>query len=152
MSGLKAYNKPVLIPGGIYSDERGIIRFVNEFDVSPVRRFYTVENKDITIIRAWQAHRHETKYFHALSGSFVIAWVKPDDFINPSPLLVADFRIITAGKPEVLVVPGGYANGIKALENSSVLLVMSDKTLEESSQDMYRFDPSLWFDWNSPAL
>lgn len=149
MVEIKTYKRPEIICGGIFTDKRGTLRFVNDFDASPVKRIYTVENADTQVIRAWQAHRYETKFFHVVKGRFVIAWVRLDDFTHPSENLKADHAILSHANPEVLVVPGGFANGIRALEQDSVLLVMSDKTLEDSKNDNYRFDPALWFDWIS---
>ena len=47
------------------------------------------------------------------------------------------------------MIPLGYANGIKALETNSKLIVFSSQTLENAKKDDYRFEKNLWFDWNS---
>lgn len=44
------------INGGSASDDRGSIRFVNEFDMTPVKRFYIIKNADTELIRGWRAH------------------------------------------------------------------------------------------------
>ena len=36
--------EPELIKGGMAVDDRGAVRFVNDFDLSSVRRMYTVSN------------------------------------------------------------------------------------------------------------
>ena len=43
-------------------------------------------------------------------------------------------------KLEILRIPGGYANGFRALEQGSELLVFSDSYLEASKNDDFRFD------------
>ena len=55
--------KPMLIQGGIHSDERGALAFVNSFGMEAVRRFYLIRHSDTRVIRAWQGHRTEEKWF-----------------------------------------------------------------------------------------
>lgn len=139
--------KPHVIEGGIFTDERGIIKFVNDFTFEGIRRFYTIHHKDTSIVRAWQAHMLESKYFYVLSGAFQIAWVKIDNWTNPSMELKSENIILFGGKSEILVVPGSYANGFKAMQPDSTLLVFSNMNLEESKKDDYRFNKELWFNW-----
>ena len=42
--------------GGISVDDRGSVRFVNEFQFQNVKRFYQVENHKSGFIRAWHGH------------------------------------------------------------------------------------------------
>lgn len=137
-----------LIKGGSHTDGRGTIRFVNGFDMSPVKRFYIVTHPDTSVVRAWQGHKEEAKYFTAVRGSFLVCGVKIDNFVNPSGDLPVEKFILTDSGSSVLHIPAGYANGIKALEAGSELLVFSDKSMEEAKDDQVRFDSSLWFDWN----
>ncbi len=129
------------------SCHRGAMRFVNDFKFDDVVRFYFVKHPDTKTIRAWQGHPLEKKYFYPISGSFVVAWVKVDDFSHPSPDLPAEYHIINASKSEIIALPKGYANGIRALEENSELMIFSDKEVEESVQQSIRFSPLLWFDW-----
>jgi dTDP-4-dehydrorhamnose 3,5-epimerase len=46
------------------------------------------------------------------------------------------------------MIPGGYANGFKALEDNSRLLAFSNLSLEESRQDDYRFEKNMWKNWD----
>jgi len=142
-------NVPKIIEGGIFSDERGTIRFANEFTLHRVKRFYVIEHKDTYSIRAWQGHRLEIKYFFPIRGSFVIAWVKIDDFENPDENLKAEFTILSADKNlKVLYVPPGYANGFRALRRDSILGVFTNLSVKESNKDIVRFPADWWFDWN----
>ena len=133
-----------LTEGGIYTDARGTIGFVNDFDMKDVRRFYRITHPDTNVVRAWQGHKKETKYFTVLRGAFRVAAVKIDDFDNPSPDLKARVFTMEAGRPQVLQVAPGYANGIQAMEPDSQIMVFSDKTLEEAQGDQVRFDSSMW--------
>lgn len=144
--------EPNLIKGDCYSDERGILRFVNDFRFNDVRRFYFIKHPNISIIRAWQGHRFEKKYFYPISGSFAIAWVKIDDFENPSINLIPDYYILSANNSEIISIPKGYANGLKALEPQSEIMIFSDMNLEESIHENKRYPAEWWLDWNKPSM
>ena len=116
-------DKPSIITGGVHEDNRGRNTFVNEFDFTDVRRFYTVQNNSTETIRAWQGHKIENKYFFVTSGSFLICSVKIDDWENPSRDLPIEKFIMSANEGNILMMPAGYANGIKALEEGSKLMV-----------------------------
>jgi dTDP-4-dehydrorhamnose 3,5-epimerase len=137
-----------LIEGGSFADARGSLLFVNDFNFKSVKRFYQIVHPDTSIVRAWQGHKIEHKYFYVAQGSFVIATVRVDDFTNPSSTLQANETILTTEKPAILSVPPGFANGIKALSPKSILMVYSNLTLVESEQDSYRFDSSLRLNWD----
>ncbi len=137
-----------VIKGGSFTDTRGILQFVNAFDFQNVKRFYQIIHPHVSVVRAWQGHQIEQKWFYVGQGSFVIAWVKIDDWENPSQTLTANHIVLSSETPQIISVPPGYANGIKALEPGSVLTVFSNLTVEESSNDRWSFDPSLWMDWS----
>lgn len=67
-------NNPKIIKGGKFKDERGLIRFVNDFHFENIKRFYLIKHPDTKFVRAYQGHQLESKYFYPVSGSFVIAW------------------------------------------------------------------------------
>jgi len=139
----------LIIQGGIHDDNRGRLSYVNEFNFDDVKRFYTICNKSTNIVRAWQGHKIENKYFFVTSGSFLICGVKIDDWDNPSKNLPVEKHILSANKSKILMVPAGYANGIRALEEGSKLIVFSSNTLEDAKDDDYRFDAKMWFDWEN---
>jgi dTDP-4-dehydrorhamnose 3,5-epimerase len=138
-----------IIQGRTHIDERGKLIFFNEFDMSGVKRFYVIEHHSMTTVRAWQGHRKEEKWFYVISGSFKVALVQPDDWERPSQELLVEEYVLTASKPEVLHIPGGYANGFKGLEPGSKMMVFSSFTVAESKADDYRFDADKWYDWNT---
>lgn len=133
-----------LISGGFHTDQRGALSFFNDFDMSNVKRFYIIEHPDTNIIRAWQGHRHEQKWFSVISGAFKMAVIKPDDWQHPSKDLMPEIYTLSADNPQVLHVPSGYATGFRALAEHSKLLVFSDATLQDSMKDDYRFDKDYW--------
>src|SRR5664279_4405999 len=108
-----------LIQGGQHTDERGTLCFFNDFDMAPVKRLYTIEHPDTGIARAWQAHKIEQKWFYVVTGSFKIVVLKPDNWEKPSENLPVKEFILQSGMNQVLYIPGGYANGFKALKAHS---------------------------------
>ncbi len=139
--------KPFSVPGGTFSDPRGRIDFVNDFHFEGVKRFYIIENIDTRFVRAWQGHREEKKFFYVLSGSILVAWVKIDDWVNPSSDLKAESIILKSDEPRILIIPPGYANGMRSLEPASRMMVMSDHHLAASLDDKIRFPADLWFNF-----
>ncbi|GEM62173.1 sugar epimerase [Sphingobacterium faecium NBRC 15299] len=127
------------IQGGIAQDERGGIRFVNDFDMTPIKRFYIIKNVDTTLIRGWRGHRIEQRWFYALSGSFSVDIVKIDDWENASPNLEVKNFVLNATDLQVLYISAGYATAIRALEEGSELLVHSDYPVSHASEDNYTY-------------
>ncbi len=142
-------SQPVVTKGGQFSDHRGRLCFVNEFHFKDVKRFYAIHPSDDGTVRAWQGHRLESKHFYAIKGRFCLCWVKIDDWARPSSELPCNNIILSENESKILTVPPGYANGFKALQAESALLVLSDRTLEESSEDTYRFNEFYWCDWSN---
>jgi dTDP-4-dehydrorhamnose 3,5-epimerase len=101
------------------------------------------------VIRAWQGHRNERKWFYVVSGKFKVAAVEVDDWENPSADLVCYEFDLSADKPAILQIPAGYANGFKALEPNSKVMIFSDFSLSDSIGDERRFDHHKWFDWQN---
>lgn len=133
-----------LIEGEVFEDERGRMQFVNAFNMEGIVRFYEIAPKNQNVIRAWQGHRHERKWFHCLSGSFVINLIELDNFTDPGDHLVPLRFEISASKPEILAVPGGFATGFKASSEDARLQVFSDVSLEDSKNDDIRFPLEKW--------
>lgn len=136
------------IQGGISVDYRGQISHVNDLDMSEIERFYIIHQNDTSIIRAWHAHQHEKKWFYVVKGSFTAAFVKIDNWETPSLDLQPEMYELTSEDSRVLYVPEGYANGFKANEPDSVLLVYSNKILSVAVNDSWRYDSQLWVDWS----
>lgn len=141
-------SKPYIIKGSQHIDDRGILSFINDFDMSSIKRMYTISHPSTSIIRAWQGHKVEKKYFKCVKGSFLVSLIKIDDWKNPSYNLKPVNFILDSKKTEILSIPCGYANGFKALEENSQLVVYSNLNLDDAKDDQYKFDEKLWFDWN----
>ena len=137
-----------IIDGEIFRDARGQISRLNAFRFPGVERFYLIHHPDVTVIRGWHAHKHEKKWFYCVKGAFTLGLVEIDDWEKPSKTLRPKIFHISEQKSEIVCVPEGYANCIKADVADSVLLVFSGKILSEALSDSYRYDKNYWFDWS----
>ena len=133
--------EPTIISGGVAVDDRGSVRFVNDFDFKDVKRFYHVENHRSGFIRAWHGHLKESKYVYVVRGSIQLKLRKLycgvlDPDINNSD----DYQfVLSSQSPKVLYIPAGYANGFKTLEKDTSVLFFSTITMEDAAGDDYRF-------------
>lgn len=121
-----------IIYGNSYSDERGTLKFVNDFNMSSVVRMYNIEPR-IGVVRAWQGHKFETKWFYVIKGSFLVK------IMNMDSLHVDEYKLNSV-EPKVLKIPGGNYNGFEAIETGSILVVFSDFDLQQSKEDDLRVD------------
>ena len=145
-----------LISGGLAVDDRGSVRFVNDFNFKEVKRFYQVENHRKGYIRAWHGHKNEGKYVYAAKGSFLVGAVKmketaaldgiADDAIISEEGQPQKF-VISSESPKVLWIPSGYANGFMNLTENGIIQFFSTSTLEESLNDDIRFEYDKWNIW-----
>ena len=140
--------KVKIIEGEIFRDHRGQISSLNEFHFDGVRRTYIIHHPDASVVRGWHAHPHERKWFYCIKGNFTLALVEIDDWENPSRELEAQIFELSEERSRLVCVPAGYANCLKAGTDSSVMLVLSDKTLDEAIDDSWRYDSSMWVDWS----
>ncbi|KQW97679.1 WxcM-like domain-containing protein [Flavobacterium sp. Root420] len=131
--------EPKLISGNCHSDHRGLLFYNNEFNSSVVKRIYIIQNKSNDLIRGWQGHKIEQRWFSAICGQFKIQLIKIDDWENPSKSLEIKTFLIDSEKLNILHVPQGYISSIQSLESDSKLLVMADYLLSEN-KDEYRYD------------
>ena len=132
MAETEKMDKVRLIEGNIAVDDRGTVSFVNDFNFSGVKRFYMVTNHRAGFVRAWHAHRHESKYITVARGAAVIGAVKIDKWENPSKDSQVDRYVLSAEKPSVLYVPAGYANGFLSLTEDTTVVFYSTASLQES--------------------
>jgi dTDP-4-dehydrorhamnose 3,5-epimerase-like enzyme len=138
------FEEPTLVKGGLAIDDRGVLRFMNEFTF-PVKRFYQVSNHHSHFIRAWHGHKNEAKAIWVNRG---VAIVKLFPMIcdpkqdNPVDW-VTSWTLSDVG-PSLLIVPPGYFNGFKTLTDDTVITFFSSSTLEESKGDDIRLSWDIW--------
>lgn len=136
-----------VIEGGIFTDHRGKITHVNDLDMTEVKRFYIIHHDNTSVVRAWHAHQYEKKWFYCLKGSFTTAFVKIDNWENPSSQLKPVIFKLSDKESKIICIPEGYANGIQANEPDSILMVFSNKILSEAVNDSWRYDKDMWMNW-----
>lgn len=149
--------KPKIINGGVATDDRGSVRFVNDFNFENVKRFYQVENHRTGFIRAWHGHKYEEKYVYVPRGSALVGAVNLEYYENidmPGAGLIPgsrihepDFVVLSANNPKIWYIPAGYANGFKTLEPNTIIQFFSTSTLEEALEDDIRYNyknPNIW--------
>ena len=127
------------IQGGSHSDVRGTLRFCNDFDMSAVRRFYTIANSASEPVRGWIGHKRETKWFFPLKGTTTIT-VEPMDVDVLAAKNAEDAKgvfVLDEEKPSVLKVPPGNWFYIKQNGDSEVM-VFSDCKVGEFHDDDFR--------------
>lgn len=135
---------PRLIDGGLHTDERGTVSFVNDFDFAGVDRFYAVRPSRANVPRGWVGHRREHKWFTAVKGDVLITVVRPDDWDSPSGDPAVSRFTLSERKPQVLHVPPGHATGSAGLTDGSILLIFSSGRIEDAADDDYRFPEDRW--------
>ena len=121
------------IVGDHHTDNRGLLRFVNDFDMKEIRRMYIIEPK-FGQIRAWQGHKKEQKWFFVVEGSFLIQTVSLQAHQNRSKIKVS------AEDNRVIHIDSGNYNGFEALTEGSKMLVFSDQTIDEAESDDFRMN------------
>lgn len=131
--------------GGIAVDDRGSLRFVNDFDFANVKRFYQVENHRVGFIRAWHGHQKEGKYVYVPSGSALIGVVPID--AEPGDMSNVQKYVLSSKNPSVLFIPAGNYNGFMNLEENTKVLFFSTSTLDESKGDDIRKEYDTWNIW-----
>ena len=140
--------EPKIINGDIFFDNRGSITFVNDFRLDEFKRFYIIQHKKINTIRAWQAHKIETKVFFSVQGDFLIQLIKIENWVKPNKRSKTIKFKLSDNDTKILIVPGGYANGfINTVENAK-LLVFSSLSLKDSISDDYRYDKDYFISCN----
>lgn len=130
---------PRLIKGNAYRDKRGVLRFNNEFDLLDVRRLYIIENSSMEIVRGWQGHKIERRWFSAIQGSFKIDLIAIENWLEPPKNSEKISFKLFSNTLDVLHVPKAYITRIQSLESNSKLLVMADYLIGELVDD-YRYE------------
>lgn len=122
--------------GGTYADARGLLRFCNDFDMSAVRRFYTIANSVEQPVRGWIGHKRETKWFFPVKGVTEIV-VEPMDLAAKNAEVAKSSVVLAADKPSVLKVEPGNWFCVKQ-DGSAEVMVFSDCKVGAFENDDFR--------------
>jgi dTDP-4-dehydrorhamnose 3,5-epimerase-like enzyme len=139
--------KPQVLELNSSLDDRGIVSFSNDLNISNYKRFYTVKNHKNNFVRAWHGHKFEQKALWVLRGSFMICLVKISDWSKPNKKSKVNKYFISENQNKVIKIPSGYANGFMNLTKDSELIFLSNKSLQSSLKDDYRYPFDYWNPW-----
>ncbi|ALU74184.1 WxcM-like domain-containing protein [Tenacibaculum finnmarkense genomovar finnmarkense] len=123
--------KTKILSGGNFSDQRGTLTFNNDFDMSAVKRIYTLQNTTTDFVRGWQGHTIEQRWFSCLQGSIKVQCIELDSSEEPNKDLPIEEFILSSESLDVLHIPAGYVTAIQTLSNDAKLVSMSDYKLGE---------------------
>lgn len=131
-----------MFEGKVAVDDRGSVKFVNDFNFTGVKRFYMVENHRRGFIRAWHGHKKEGKYVFVPSGAALVGVVAMDvDVTTPNKFVLCEET------PKVLWIPPGYFNGAMTLREDTRIIYFSTATLAETKGDDIRLPYDNWNIW-----
>ena len=132
--------KSELIQGGLHTDARGVLRFCNDFDMSDVKRFYTIANSAEQPVRGWIGHKRETKWFFPVRGKTVIEVERFGQDLQEGQDCVGEVTaklVLVADEPKVVKVPPG--NWFKIVQDGDAeVMVFSDCKVGEFEGDDFR--------------
>lgn len=128
-----------LIKGHAHNDERGSLKYNNAFDLSQIKRFYTIVPASTTFKRGWQGHKIEQRWFTALKGSFEIRRIVVDNWESPNRDLEQETFTLAAATLDVLHIPAGNITCIQALEVNALLGIFADYQVGVL-QDEYKYE------------
>ncbi len=132
----RSLKDPQLAPIQCHVDDRGFLyQILGTYDdIFPhIARAYVVGNFARGTIRGFHMHKKETKAYFVASGTAKFVVVGGDKKTQTF--------VLNSRNPSVLVVPPNNNHGWISLEDATMLVAMSDKTLKESVEDDYRSDP-----------
>lgn len=131
---------PHIIKGDLFKDNRGKLFSCNRFDMSLVKRMYSIENCDSNYIRGWKGHKIETRWFFATKGSMIIYTILISDLENAHPSPVINTFKLNEDNLNILEVPPGFATSIKQYSNGDRICVYADYQLGVSGDEDLRWD------------
>jgi len=145
-TGVEIMDEVKTISGGVAVDDRGSIRFANDFDFEGVKRFYQIQNHEPMFIRAWHGHQHEAKYIYVAKGTAVVGVAPIEGYENHEH--TENRFVLSDQKPVVLYIPKAHFNGIMTFTPDTIVQVFSTSTLEESLGDDIRLSYRYWDIWD----
>jgi dTDP-4-dehydrorhamnose 3,5-epimerase-like enzyme len=131
---------PHIIEGDLFKDNRGKLFSCNKFDMSRVKRMYSIENINSTYIRGWKGHKIETRWFFATKGSIIINTILISDLEKAHPLPVVNKFKLNENNLNILEVPPGFATSIQQSSNGDRICVFADFEIGVSYDEDLRWD------------
>jgi len=165
--------------GVLCVDEFGTIQHFCTLDYqkTEIKRTYTWKFHRDLGVQAWMGHKTETCYFTVLHGAAVVKMISINEVeklnrdceilaeqIEDERMDVEDYmdalearyakldiasQVLTYEHPKIIKIPIGNYYGYSSLTRDTMVQILSDKTAEESIQDLYKLDwdvfgPEIW--------
>ena len=73
--------------------------------------------------------------------------VRIDNWENPNPDAPVNKNILSAENPSAIIIPPGFANGFKNLQEKTQLIFFSSSSVDDSHGDDYRYNWNYWNPW-----
>ena len=128
---------PQVMTGGMHTDGRGSLRFCNDFDLSAVKRFYTIANSAEQPVRGWIGHKKENKWFFPVRGETTIVVSPMDESTNLTRYSRLHYTL-HAETPAVLMVPCNNWFYIEQHDGAEVMVFSDCKVGEYENDDLRR--------------
>ncbi len=108
------------------------------------KRVYVCDNFQKGTVRGYHYHKHEAKIFICLKGGIKFVLL-PDDMMikTPSGVWKPETFTLSGTIPKALYIPSNYANAWQTLTDDTIMIGVSDVTVEQSMKDDIRLDPTL---------
>ncbi len=135
---------PQLFDRTVFCDDRG--HFENIVLDHPSinfegKRIYVCSNFQQGMVRAFHYHEFEAKIFICIQGAAKFLLYKGVRYAFDAGSMAPDTFVISEKMGKAIYIPPNYANGWQSLTPDTVLLGISNKTVEESLRDDSRFLP-----------
>ena len=131
---IKPEDKPFVIPGKKYEDERGFVFHNNNFDLKNIRRMYEIQNLNKHILRGWKGHLIESRWFLCTNG---MADIKVKNLLNESQLGNKEYVFsLKCRTGDILYVPKNHATLITLDHSDSKTLCFSDYSFNNRENDI----------------
>ena len=144
---MKLETIPHTLQGKNFSDDRGLVKFCNDFNPSEagIKRIYEIHHKEKGFVRCWHGHKVESKYVTVSKGTFrvvlsKIIWEAGKHYLGKEKQTF----FLSEDSPSYLFIPVGYYNGFQNITREGIIRFYSTTTLEESKDDDYRRGPDPW--------
>ena len=108
------------------------------------KRTYICDNFQKGTVRGYHYHKYEQKIFICLRGAVKFILLPGDMMQTVNPVAwKPEVFVLSAEMGKALFIPAHYANAWQSLSDDTILLGVSDRTVDQSRDDDIRMDPAL---------
>jgi len=129
----------------LFVDDRGhftnIPLILPEFNFEG-KRVYVCDNFQKGTVRGYHYHKHEAKVFICLKGGIKFILLPDDMMFKYEKTWKPETFTLSGNIPKALYVPANYANAWQTLTDDTIMLGISNVTVEQSMKDDERLDPA----------